>query len=233
MDWKRCDRECFCTISTFSWRSWRKANHLADIRTQDLLNTGKFLTIGERGIRSKEICQGNEFKKYRHEHIAVRWRTRNVTEFRLGSLSERDWSGDSSMNMRTSLLWGARIAQWFSTGLRAGWSGILVPAGAGNFSLHHRVQTGSGAHPASYPVGTRGSFPRGRAALDLHLVNRSRMREALPPLLHTPSKRGAQLKKAQGQLYLLPLPVIFMVVRWVILTACYWLGLGSKWETLC
>jgi hypothetical protein len=31
-------------------------------------------------------------------------------------------------------------------------------AGAGNLSLHHRVQKGSGAHPA-YPMGTRGSFP--------------------------------------------------------------------------
>jgi hypothetical protein len=28
-----------------------------------------------------------------------------------------------------------------------------------DFSLRHRVQTGSGAHPASYPVGTRGSYP--------------------------------------------------------------------------
>jgi hypothetical protein len=28
----------------------------------------------------------------------------------------------------------------------------------GNFSLHHRVQTGSGALTASYPMGTRGSF---------------------------------------------------------------------------
>jgi len=27
-----------------------------------------------------------------------------------------------------------------------------------NFSLHHRVHTGTGAHPASYPMGTRGSF---------------------------------------------------------------------------
>jgi len=26
------------------------------------------------------------------------------------------------------------------------------------------VQTGSGAHPASYPVGTSGSFPGGKAA---------------------------------------------------------------------
>jgi hypothetical protein len=27
-----------------------------------------------------------------------------------------------------------------------------------HFSLHHRIQTGSEAHPASYPMGTRGSF---------------------------------------------------------------------------
>jgi hypothetical protein len=31
-----------------------------------------------------------------------------------------------------------------------------VPVGAGNFSLHHHVQTGSEAHPASYPMGIRG-----------------------------------------------------------------------------
>jgi hypothetical protein len=36
--------------------------------------------------------------------------------------------------------------------------------GAGNFSLHHRVKNGSGAHPASYTMGTRGSFPGGKAA---------------------------------------------------------------------
>jgi hypothetical protein len=36
---------------------------------------------------------------------------------------------------------------------------VRFPAGAGSFSLHHRVQNGSGAHPASYPMGTRGSFP--------------------------------------------------------------------------
>jgi hypothetical protein len=38
-------------------------------------------------------------------------------------------------------------------------SRIRFPAGAGNFSLHHHVQTDSGAQPASYPMGTRGSFP--------------------------------------------------------------------------
>jgi hypothetical protein len=42
--------------------------------------------------------------------------------------------------------------------------GVRIPAGAGSFSLHHRVQTGSGAHPASYPMGTRGPFPGVKAA---------------------------------------------------------------------
>jgi hypothetical protein len=40
----------------------------------------------------------------------------------------------------------------------------LPGAGAGNCSLHHRVQNGSGSHPTSYPMGTRGSFPVGKAA---------------------------------------------------------------------
>jgi hypothetical protein len=43
-------------------------------------------------------------------------------------------------------------------------SRFRFPAGAGNFSLHHRVQNGSGAHPASYSTGIKGSFPGGKAA---------------------------------------------------------------------
>jgi hypothetical protein len=43
-------------------------------------------------------------------------------------------------------------------------SRVRFPAGAGNLSLHHRVQNGSEAHPTSYPMGTRGSFPGGKAA---------------------------------------------------------------------
>jgi hypothetical protein len=43
-------------------------------------------------------------------------------------------------------------------------SRVRFPTGAGNFSLHHRVQNGSEAHPTSYPMGTRGSFPGGKAA---------------------------------------------------------------------
>jgi hypothetical protein len=43
-------------------------------------------------------------------------------------------------------------------------SRVRFPSGAGNFSLHHGVQNGSEAHPASYPMGTGGSFPEGKAA---------------------------------------------------------------------
>jgi len=42
--------------------------------------------------------------------------------------------------------------------------GIRIPTGAGSFSLHHCVKTGSGAHPASYPKGSRDSFSGNEAA---------------------------------------------------------------------
>jgi hypothetical protein len=43
-------------------------------------------------------------------------------------------------------------------------SRVQFLAGAGNFSLHHCIQNVSGAHPALYPMGTRGSFPGGKSA---------------------------------------------------------------------
>jgi hypothetical protein len=60
-------------------------------------------------------------------------------------------------------------------------SRVRFPAGAGNFSLHHGVQNGSGSHPASYPMCTRGSYPgcesgRGvKLTTHLHLVPRSKL----------------------------------------------------------
>jgi hypothetical protein len=41
--------------------------------------------------------------------------------------------------------------------------GVRFPAGAVNFSLHNRVQTGYRVRPASYPMDTRGSFAGGTA----------------------------------------------------------------------
>jgi hypothetical protein len=52
----------------------------------------------------------------------------------------------------------------FINGLDDRGSRVRFPAGAGNFSLHRNVQNGSGAHPASYSMGTRVSFPGVKAA---------------------------------------------------------------------
>jgi hypothetical protein len=46
-------------------------------------------------------------------------------------------SGDNSVGMATEY------------GLDERMIGVQIPAGAGNFSLRHRVQTDSGAHPTS------------------------------------------------------------------------------------
>jgi hypothetical protein len=40
---------------------------------------------------------------------------------------------------------------------------VRSPTGAEDFSSSPCVKTGSGAHPASYPMGTGGSFPGGKA----------------------------------------------------------------------
>jgi hypothetical protein len=40
---------------------------------------------------------------------------------------------------------------------------VRSPTGAEDFSSSPCVQTGSEAHPASHPMGTRGPFPGGKA----------------------------------------------------------------------
>jgi hypothetical protein len=98
---------------------------------------------------------------------------------------------------------GAGIAQWCSAELRAGWSRVRVPAGVGNFSFHHRVQTGCVVHPASYPMGARGSFSGGKAAGGWSWPLTSiycRDQECVEPYIHSPNTLwcGAQLKKRTG-----------------------------------
>jgi hypothetical protein len=103
-----------------------------------------------------------------------------------------------------SVIRGAAIAQWYSAGLGVGWLGVRVPAVFGNFSLHHRIQTGSGAHPASYPMGTKGSFPEGWSGLDvkqttrLHPCRGQRISVAIPPLSQYSFMVWRSVKKSTG-----------------------------------
>jgi hypothetical protein len=50
-----------------------------------------------------------------------------------------------------------------SVGIAKGWTARVRFPAVQDFSLLPSVQTGSGAHPASYPMGTGGSFPGGKA----------------------------------------------------------------------
>jgi len=59
------------------------------------------------------------------------------------------------------------------------------------WDLSHCIQTGTGAHPTSYPKGNGDSPGVKRPERDYsHLVPRLRMRGAVPPLPHTSSWRG-------------------------------------------
>jgi hypothetical protein len=88
---------------------------------------------------------------------------------------------------------------------------VRFPAGAGHFSLHHRVQTGSGSHSASYPMVNRGSFRENKAAgawnWPLHLLSRSKMRGAIPPVPQYAFMAWWWIKKGTGTT--LPSPFYF------------------------
>jgi hypothetical protein len=96
---------------------------------------------------------------------------RNASSSLVGNLKGGDNSADLGID-------GVIILEWMlgkqsrdsSVGIALGYglndrsSRVRFPAWAGNFSLHHRLLNGSEAHPASYLMGTGGSFPGGRAA---------------------------------------------------------------------
>jgi hypothetical protein len=64
---------------------------------------------------------------------------------------------------RSANIIGAVVAQWLGYGLDD--SGSVPGRGKEEISfLYHSVQTGSGSHPASYSLGTVGSFPENKVA---------------------------------------------------------------------
>jgi hypothetical protein len=73
-----------------------------------------------------------------------------------------------------------------------GWATVVrFPAGARDFSLNV-VQTGSGGHQASYPMGR---IKREGCEADHSLPSSAEVKngEAITPLLHTSSWRSAEL----------------------------------------
>jgi hypothetical protein len=72
---------------------------------------------------------------------------------------------------------------------------VRFPIGESDFSVLHNVQTGSGAHPASYTAGTGAVSPgikrQGREA-DHSVPSRSKIKNsgAIPPLPRTSSWHG-------------------------------------------
>jgi len=103
------------------------------------------------------------------------------------------------------------MAQWYSAGLWARWSGVCVLAGAGNFSLHNHIQT---SWPTQRPIQwVPDAFSLG-VKRPVHDADHSsppsaEHQECMELYLHshnTPSWRGAQLKRGT-RTTTLPLPL--------------------------
>jgi hypothetical protein len=67
------------------------------------------------------------------------------------------------------------------------YTGVRFLAGSRDFSLLHSVQTASGAHPASYPMGTEAGYsvvkrPRREADHSPPSIAEVKNAEAIPPL---------------------------------------------------
>jgi hypothetical protein len=70
-------------------------------------------------------------------------------------------------------------------------SRVRFPAGAWSFSLRHRVQDGSGTHPASYPMGNRGSLrgvKRPGCEADHSPPSSAEVKECVKEYLHSPMR---------------------------------------------
>jgi hypothetical protein len=65
--------------------------------------------------------------------------------------------------------------------------GIRISVEAGNFSLHYRFQTVFGAHPDSYPIGTRALSPEVKRPVreaDYSPPSTAEVKEFMAPYLH-------------------------------------------------
>jgi hypothetical protein len=140
-----------------------------------------------------------------HFHLAPRsknaWSYTSISQYAFVAWCQvKKSTGTTLLLPYLYLIWESRDS---SVGIALGYglddrgSRVRFPAGAWNFSLHHRVQYGSRVHPASYPMGTRSFFPGGKAAgawtwpLTSVQCRGQRMSGAIPSPPNTPSWRGA------------------------------------------
>jgi hypothetical protein len=72
--------------------------------------------------------------------------------------SEIKVKGENHVSISIMMLYDDAIGRTTGHGLDGRGVSVEFPGGARDFSLHHSVKTGSRAHPASYPMGTRGSL---------------------------------------------------------------------------
>jgi hypothetical protein len=124
-------------IHYFGWKNWRKIQL----------------------VRSR-----HKWKDIRMDHREIVWKGMNWIHLAQDIDQRRDLV-NTVVNPRVPQKAGNFLTSWaLGYGLVDRGSRVRFSAGAGNFSLHHRVHNGSGAHRASYPMGTRGSFPGSKAA---------------------------------------------------------------------
>jgi hypothetical protein len=112
--------------------------------------------------------------------------------------------------------------------------GVRVPMGE-EFSLLHGIPTGSGAHPASYPLGTWGSFPGGKVAgaWIWPLTNSCRGQENVGLYIHSPIYLyGVVLNKlSTGKILpILPLPRVWRT-NWAMYIPFYFnVSATFRWQ---
>jgi hypothetical protein len=140
------------------------------------------------------LCSRSEWNLLRGITV-VKWWQCNENGL---SLNKMPWSVPTKRHGKDELnIWNIKIRDSsvgiaLSCGLDDRGSRVRFPGGgrgAGKISLHHRVQNGSGAHPASYPMGTRGSFPgvkRPVREADLSPPSSAEVKEWVELYLHSP-----------------------------------------------
>jgi hypothetical protein len=125
----------FYRFNSFSSRKWLlKSNIFSNVAVQSVSIQNKIPPIS---YSQSVICRWN------FPDICGIWFTKHCINYK---------SCDSSVGIALGY------------GLDDRGSRVRFPAEAGNFSLHHCVQNCSRAHPASYSICTRVSFPGGKAA---------------------------------------------------------------------